>query len=177
MHISNYFPGFGKTESAKNLIYIYVSHICLSSYPHIELCLYCYFFFFPLWELIPLWLIFWHFFAISPPVYTDLVLSICPKACSSVFITLPFIYLLTFKECYGNNCLYPSFSPEVIMISVMPLPCPIFHQILLHQKKKLWITESGQNSQEQKTFTLLTLLPCPFTAHGFTSCNIVCRSG
>lgn len=87
------------------------------------------------WELILLWLIFWHFLAIfSPSLHSSGTLHLS-KACSSVFITLPFIYLLTFtKTGMEINVLYPSFSPELIMRSAIPLPCPIFHQILLHQK-------------------------------------------
>lgn len=60
------------------------------------------------------------------------------KARSSLFITFSFIYLLTFtKTAQEIKFLYPSFSPELsrlIMRSVMVLPYPVFHQILLFQK-------------------------------------------
>lgn len=92
-------------------------------------------FFFCLENWFLLWLIICHFFAIFfPSLYSSGALHLS-KAHSSLFITFPFIYHLTFTEMAMEiNFLYPSFSPELIMRSAMPLPYPVFHQILLFQK-------------------------------------------
>lgn len=81
----------GKTESAKNLTHIFVSLICLSAYPHRELCLHCYISFFSFAMKTNSFMInFLTFLCYFPlPVYTVLVLSICPKLV--LLFLLPFL--------------------------------------------------------------------------------------
>jgi len=68
------------------------------------------------WKLISLWSIICHFLAIFfISLYSSGALHLS-KAWSSLFITFPFICLLTFtKTAMEINFLYPSFFPELIM--------------------------------------------------------------
>lgn len=145
IHISTYILCCGKTESAEHLTYIYVSHILLSSYilrssyQSPDICLQCYIFFFPLpWRQLPSWWIICHFFAISPPhphPHPPSIQFWCSPFVQSLLF--PFYYLFFHlssnptKPAMEINSFYPSFSPEITMRSVMPLPYPVFHQILL----------------------------------------------
>lgn len=161
IHISNYFHCCGKTESAKNLTYIYVSHICLSSYPHPGLCLHCYvsLFLFP-WKLIPLWLIICHFFANFFPQSIQFWCS--PFVQSSLFSFYYFSFHLSshlYKDSYGNK-FFISFLLSWAHNEISDAPTiPRFSSHFTASENQLWLTESGQHLQEQITesFTVLTL--------------------
>lgn len=135
IQVSNYFLVVARLNLQKNwltlMFLIFVFLLIIQSFAYIV----TFPFFFCLESEFLLWLIICHFFAIFfPSLYSSGALHLS-KARSSLFITFPFIYHLTFtKMAMEINFLYPSFSPELIMRSVMPPPYPIFHQILLFQK-------------------------------------------
>lgn len=102
-------------------------------------------------ELIFLWLIFWHFFAISPSQSIQFWYSPFVQSLFFCFY-YPSFHLSShlYKDSYGNK-FFISFllswaHNEISNASPMPRFPPNFTA----SEKQLWITESGQHSQEQK---------------------------